>query len=267
MPEARLFDAGKIAHLAELLPKLRAEGHRVLIFSQWTNVLDVLGLALDALAIRFLRLDGSTDVGERQRLIDEFHHDDTLTCFLLTTRAGGLGINLTCADTVIIHDCDFNPAMDKQAMDRCHRLGQTRPVRVMMLAAKQTVDERIVQIAVAKAGQRELLFGERESKGGTAPDSALPHSGHALMGSILRDLLGPAAQEERAAESSSSVAATSTIAPATVGASQDETLSIAQPVQAGGGAVAAEVKSNEDAGAADDESEPESEPPEEEDGS
>ena len=109
----------------------------------------------------FVRFDGTTQVAERNRLIDEYNADEQITCFLLTTRAGGLGINLTAADTVIIHDCDFNPAADRQAMDRCHRIGQTRPVRVIKLAAAHTVDERIVQIATQKSKSLGQLFGEQ----------------------------------------------------------------------------------------------------------
>ena len=76
-----------------------------------------------------MRFDGQTEVSERQQIIDSFTADRSIPVFLLTTRAGGLGVNLTAADTVIIHDCDFNPAADRQAMDRCHRMGQTKPVR------------------------------------------------------------------------------------------------------------------------------------------
>ncbi len=103
---------------------------RVLIFSQWTRCLDLLGCFLESLQMRFLRLDGQTDIGERQRLIDEFNIDTSIPVFLLSTRAGGMGINLTSADTVICHDLDFNPFNDLQAEDRCHRIGQTKQVTV-----------------------------------------------------------------------------------------------------------------------------------------
>ena len=81
---------------------------------------------LPTLSLKFLRLDGSTPVEERQQLIDTFTNDESIPIFLLSTHAGGLGINLTAADTVILHDLDFNPQNDKQAEDRCHRIGQTR---------------------------------------------------------------------------------------------------------------------------------------------
>ena len=80
---------------------------------------------------RYLRLDGQTPVQERQYLIDEFNRDPDIFIFILSTRAGGLGINLTAANTVILHDLDFNPYNDKQAEDRCHRLGQTREVKIL----------------------------------------------------------------------------------------------------------------------------------------
>lgn len=106
------------------LPELVAAGHRVLIFSQWTKLLDVLEILMTALSLGYLRLDGSTPVAERQDLINTFNLDLSKQVFLLSTRAGGLGINLTSADTVIMHDLDFNPVNDRQAEDRCHRIGQ-----------------------------------------------------------------------------------------------------------------------------------------------
>ena len=92
--------------LKYLLPELISEGHRILIFSQWTRCLDLLGCLLEALEFKYLRLDGSTDISTRQNLIDEFNNDDAIPIFLLSTRAGGMGINLTAADTCILHDLD-----------------------------------------------------------------------------------------------------------------------------------------------------------------
>ena len=162
MPPEALLTGGKSAMLAELLPPLLADGHRVLIFSQWTSTLDTLALLLDHLGISSVRFDGSTPAPERQRLIDAFNADATIGVFLLTTRAGGLGINLTAADTVIIHDVDFNPAADKQAMDRAHRMGQLRPVRVIKLASAKTVDEQVLEIAAKSQRDRsELPYATR----------------------------------------------------------------------------------------------------------
>ena len=116
-----LFSSSKFIRLRNLLPQLIEEGHRMLIFSQWTKVLDLLWNLLDLLEISCLRLDGSTPVSERQSLIDKFNIDQSIPVFLLSTRAGGMGLNLTAADHCIIHDIDFNPFNDLQAEDRCHR--------------------------------------------------------------------------------------------------------------------------------------------------
>jgi SWI/SNF-related matrix-associated actin-dependent regulator 1 of chromatin subfamily A len=122
-----------------------------LIFSQWTKMMDILGALLGDLGYSFLRLDGSTPVRERQRLIDEFEeHVDTIPIFLLSTRAGGLGINLTAADTVILHDLDFNPENDRQAEDRCHRIGQMKDVTVYKLITEECVDENIFDMGERK---------------------------------------------------------------------------------------------------------------------
>ena len=97
---------------------------------------------MENLGLSVLRLDGGTDVAERRNLIDTYN-EGNVNVFLLSTRAGGLGINLTQADTVILHDLDFNPESDKQAIDRAHRIGQTRPVTVYKLCCEGTVDEDI----------------------------------------------------------------------------------------------------------------------------
>lgn len=139
--------------LAKLLPELKSMGHRPLIFSQWTQMLDILEWALDVMDLSYVRLDGSTQVRDRQEIVDSFNNDPEIFAFLLSTRAGGQGLNLTGADTVIIHDVDFNPQMDRQAEDRCHRIGQTKPVTVYRLVSKGSVDENIYNIA-----QRKLVL-------------------------------------------------------------------------------------------------------------
>lgn len=110
-----LYDSPKMRFLETLLPTLQQQGHRMLIFSQWTRLLDLLEVFLNDMGMVFLRLDGSTPIKERQELIDTFNTDASIPVFLLSTKAGGLGINLTAADTVILHDLDFNPENDKQA--------------------------------------------------------------------------------------------------------------------------------------------------------
>lgn len=126
-----LFSSPKFERLRVLLPELIEDGHRILIFSQWKICLDLIGCLMESLNLEFLRLDGDTKIAERQDLIDTFNQDMSIPVFLLSTRAGGMGINLTAADTCILHDLDFNPFNDIQSEDRCHRIGQTKPVTVI----------------------------------------------------------------------------------------------------------------------------------------
>ena len=131
-PEARLiqYDCGKLQTLDILLRRLKSGHHRVLIFTQMTRMLDVLEAFLNYHGHRYLRLDGTTRVEQRQVLMDRFNADKRIFVFILSTRSGGIGVNLTGADTVIFYDSDWNPTMDAQAQDRCHRIGQTRDVHI-----------------------------------------------------------------------------------------------------------------------------------------
>jgi len=124
LTEADLFQSAKCVRLAELVPALVKNNHRILIFSVWTSCLDLLGCLMERLGLAHMRMQGSTPVDERQSLIDMFNRDASIPVFLLSTTACGLGINLTAADTCIMHDMDFNPFNDLQAEDRCHRIGQ-----------------------------------------------------------------------------------------------------------------------------------------------
>ena len=133
--------------LDKMLPELRSSGHRVLIFSQMTRVLDLLQDYLEGSGMPSVRLDGTTSATERQVLIERFNKPDSpLFCFLLSTRAGGQGINLATADTVIIFDSDFNPHMDLQALARAYRIGQRRDVMVYRLVTRGTIEERVMQL-------------------------------------------------------------------------------------------------------------------------
>ncbi|CAG4982849.1 unnamed protein product [Colias eurytheme] len=163
VPSHLIEDSGKFLKLDEMLPKLQAEGHRVLIFSQFTMMLDILEPYMQLRNYRYLRLDGSTAVNERQDLIDQYNTEDIFV-FLLSTKAGGLGINLTAADTVIIHDIDFNPYNDKQAEDRCHRMGQTRPVTIYRLLSAGTIEEGIYQVAQEKLTLEKHVTGVDENE-------------------------------------------------------------------------------------------------------
>jgi SWI/SNF-related matrix-associated actin-dependent regulator 1 of chromatin subfamily A len=183
LTDEHVLGSAKCQALAELLPSLANDGHRVLIFSQWTTMLDILEWTLEVIGVTYRRLDGGTPVTERQTIVDTFNNDRSIFACLLSTRAGGQGLNLIGADTVIIHDMDFNPQMDRQAEDRCHRIGQQKPVTIYRLVTKGSVDENIYEIA-----RRKLVL-----------DAAILQSGAELedstdvpektMGEILASLL------------------------------------------------------------------------------
>uniref|UniRef100_A0A8B9L0D7 DNA helicase n=1 Tax=Astyanax mexicanus TaxID=7994 RepID=A0A8B9L0D7_ASTMX len=146
-----LQDSGKLQLLIQILKDLKEKGDRVVLFSQFTMMLDILEVLLKHHKHRYIRLDGSTPMGDRIVLIDQFNTDQDIFVFLLSTRAGGLGINLTSANVVILHDIDCNPYNDKQAEDRCHRVGQTRTVKVIKLISKDSIEDAMLRI-----GQRKL---------------------------------------------------------------------------------------------------------------
>ncbi|XP_053086546.1 probable global transcription activator SNF2L1 isoform X2 [Pangasianodon hypophthalmus] len=144
-------NSGKMLALDKLLPKLHEQGSRVLIFSQMTRVLDILEDYCMWRGYEYCRLDGNTPHEDRQQAIEMYNaSDSTKFIFMLSTRAGGLGINLATADVVILYDSDWNPQVDLQAMDRAHRIGQKKPVRVFRLITENTVEERIVERAEMK---------------------------------------------------------------------------------------------------------------------
>ncbi|XP_059311847.1 probable ATP-dependent DNA helicase CHR12 [Lycium ferocissimum] len=145
--------SGKFELLDRLLPKLRRAGHRVLLFSQMTRLMDILEVYLQVHDFKYLRLDGSTKTEERGTLLKQFNAPDSpYFMFLLSTRAGGLGLNLQTADTVIIFDSDWNPQMDQQAEDRAHRIGQKKEVRVFVLVSVGSIEEVILERAKQKMG-------------------------------------------------------------------------------------------------------------------
>lgn len=152
-PSLLQYDCGKLQTLDGLLRRLKAGGHRVLIFTQMTRVLDVLEAFLSMHGHAYLRLDGATRVDRRQALVERFNADARVFAFILSTRSGGVGLNLTGADSVVFYDSDWNPTMDAQAQDRCHRIGQTRDVHVYRLVTAATVEENILR----KAEQKRAL--------------------------------------------------------------------------------------------------------------
>ncbi|KAM0719242.1 hypothetical protein Q7P37_005147 [Cladosporium fusiforme] len=163
VPSMRRFvtDSGKLAQLDRLLRKLKEGGHRVLLYFQMTRMIDLMEEYLTYRNYKYCRLDGSTKLEDRRDTVAAFQSTPEIFVFLLSTRAGGLGINLTSADTVIFYDSDWNPTIDSQAMDRAHRLGQTRQVTVYRLITRGTIEERIRKRALQKEEvQRVVITGQ-----------------------------------------------------------------------------------------------------------
>ena len=157
--ETIVTSSGKMLLLDRLLPTLFARGHKVLIFSQFKTQLDILEDYCTALRNwPVCRIDGGVAQDDRRAQIHAFNTDPALRLFLLSTRAGGQGINLASADTVILFDSDWNPQQDLQAQDRAHRIGQTRPVVVYRLATKGTVEEDLLMSADAKRRLEKLVI-------------------------------------------------------------------------------------------------------------
>ncbi|RDW60111.1 putative chromatin structure-remodeling complex subunit snf21 [Coleophoma crateriformis] len=143
--------AGKFELLDRVLPKYQRSGHRVLMFFQMTAIMDIMEDFLRFRGITFMRLDGTTKSDDRSDLLREFNAPDSpYFMFLLSTRAGGLGLNLQTADTVIIYDSDWNPHQDLQAQDRAHRIGQKNEVRILRLISSNSVEEKILERAKFK---------------------------------------------------------------------------------------------------------------------
>lgn len=156
--ETIVTSSGKMLMLDRLLPSLFSKNHKVLIFSQFKTQLDILQDYCTLRKWKACRLDGSVSQESRRDQIKEFNEDPEFKIFLLSTRAGGQGINLASADTVVLFDSDWNPQQDLQAQDRCHRIGQTRPVIVYRLATKGTVEEELLMSADAKRRLEKLVI-------------------------------------------------------------------------------------------------------------
>lgn len=176
--------SSKLLLLEIMLPKLKERGHRVLIFSQFLQQLDIIEDFLFGMQYEYRRLDGQMSSLEKQQRIDEFNApDSSVFAFLLSTRAGGVGINLATADTVIIMDPDFNPHQDMQALSRAHRIGQKNKVLCFQLVTKDSVEERIMEIGRKKLALDHALIesmddGEIE---GADLESILKHGAQALF--------------------------------------------------------------------------------------
>ncbi|KAH7910603.1 SNF2 family N-terminal domain-containing protein [Hygrophoropsis aurantiaca] len=163
--EACYLEAGKVTVLLRLLEEYGEAGRKVLIFSQFTQILDILQAILKQKSIKYLLLTGSTTVDVRQTLVDEFTEDESIPVFLLSTKAGSMGINLTAASVVIMFDQDFNPHNDRQAQDRAYRIGQKRDVEVVKLISRGTIEEDMLRLGETKLALDEAVAGDNEEAG------------------------------------------------------------------------------------------------------
>ncbi|XP_051917070.1 chromodomain-helicase-DNA-binding protein 2 isoform X3 [Hippocampus zosterae] len=170
--QALVRASGKLVLLDKLLTRLRERGNRVLIFSQMVRMLDILAEYLTKKRYPFQRLDGSIKGEIRKQALDHFNAEGSEDfCFLLSTRAGGLGINLASADTVVIFDSDWNPQNDLQAQARAHRIGQKKQVNIYRLVTKGTVEEDIIERAKKKMVLDHLVIQRMDTTGRTVLDS------------------------------------------------------------------------------------------------
>nr|GAT49078.1 predicted protein [Mycena chlorophos] len=161
-PSLLQYDCGKLQRLAELLQEKKAGHHRVLIFTQMTRVLDILEMFLSFHGYLYLRLDGATRIEDRQYITERFNADPRVFCFIASSRSGGVGINLTGADTVVFYDSDFNPQMDRQCEDRAHRIGQMRDVHIYRFVSTHTVEEAMLRKANQKRSLDDLVIQKGE---------------------------------------------------------------------------------------------------------
>ncbi|KAI0919253.1 hypothetical protein AcV5_002215 [Taiwanofungus camphoratus] len=161
-PSLLQYDCGKLQELARLLRERKAGGHRVLIFTQMTRILDILEIFLNLHGYLYLRLDGATKIEDRQYITERFNSDQRIFCFISSSRSGGVGINLTGADTVIFYDSDFNPQMDRQCEDRAHRIGQIRDVHIYRFVSQHTVEEALLRKANQKRHLDDLVIQKGE---------------------------------------------------------------------------------------------------------
>ncbi|XP_078182230.1 uncharacterized protein LOC144575859 isoform X2 [Carex rostrata] len=174
--------SGKLQLLEKLLPKFKERGNRVLIFSQMTQMLDILEDFLSFLGFSFFRIDGQTSLSTRQQNVKEYNNPESDTfIFLMSTRAGGIGIDLPGADRVIIYDPDFNPFMDLQAQSRAHRIGQTRPVVVYQLITKGTVEEKILLKSKQKLALENIVMNPSKKPSMDDLHSVLLHGARAIL--------------------------------------------------------------------------------------
>ena len=180
--QALIKGSGKLFLLDKLLVRLKETGHRVLIFSQMVRMLDILAEYLKMRHFHYQRLDGSIRGDKRKDAIDHFNSENSQDfCFLLSTRAGGLGVNLATADTVIIFDSDWNPQNDLQAQARAHRIGQTKQVNIYRLVTKNSIEEDIVERAKKKMVLDHLVIQKMDTTGRTILSNSSPESSKVMF--------------------------------------------------------------------------------------
>jgi SNF2 family DNA or RNA helicase len=160
--KAEKFPSAKLEAFSEILAELRENGHKALVFSQFVGHLKILREYLDGEGVSYQYLDGSTPPQERGKRVAAFQGGEG-DCFLISLKAGGTGLNLTAADYVIHMDPWWNPAVEEQASDRAHRIGQSRPVTVYRIVAKNTIEEKIVDLHAWKRDLAESLLDEAEA--------------------------------------------------------------------------------------------------------
>lgn len=164
-PDGAWLDSGKVEKLVELLKEYRKNGDRVLVFSRFKLVIEILGECMAEAGINCRVLHGTTQVADRQIIVDEFNNDTSIEAFLLTTMTGGQGLNLTSANKVIIFDQSDNPQHDVQAENRVHRLGQTKEVEIVRLLTRNTIDELIYKACQKKLELAGQITGFNEQLG------------------------------------------------------------------------------------------------------
>lgn len=186
--EHLVFNAQKMIILDKLLKKFQKEGSRVLIFSQMSRMLDILEDYCMFRSYQYCRIDGQTDHADRVQAIDDYNAPGSSKfVFLLTTRAGGLGINLTTADIVILFDSDWNPQADLQAMDRAHRIGQTKQVKVFRFITEDAIEEKVLERATQKLRLDQLVIQQGRNSGGI--NSGAQQNGKAATKDDLLDMI------------------------------------------------------------------------------
>jgi superfamily II DNA or RNA helicase len=171
VPGQHAMSSSKIERLLEALEEAASDGHKALVFSQWTGLLDLVEPHLHNAGIRFTRLDGSTR--DRGAVVNEFQNEAGPPVMLVSLKAGGTGLNLTAADHVFLLDPWWNPAVEDQAADRAHRIGQDRPVMVYRMVAKDTVEERIFALQGKKRALADVALGDADHAGGITKDELL----------------------------------------------------------------------------------------------